>query len=85
MSLLDKNFETSGYEDVFEYFCFDGNYSGDFTKALFNCIMLADFHNLRRLERAFPTHVAAYRLWSNVSKEALLDKVPNNHPLKKKG
>lgn len=84
MSLLDKNFETSDYEDAFEYYFFDGCYTGDFLTKLFQCIQVANFKNLRRLERAFPIHVAAFRLWSNVSKESLLKKIPDNHPLKKK-
>lgn len=71
---------TSGYDQYLEFL---HGQTGDFLRTLFTCIQLADHNNLERLSLAFPTHVDAFKIWSQVSVEVFLTKVSPSHPLLK--
>jgi len=50
------------------------HFSGSFAHALFTAIELADDQNLERLAQGFPEEVEAYKVWSRVGAEELLNR-----------
>lgn len=44
-------------------------YGGSFVRALSECFMLADEHNIARLEAAFPEIVSQYCMMANIHYE----------------
>lgn len=71
----------NGYDKYLE---FQYGWSGDFYKALFRAISLADSDNSPKLEKGFPEEVDAYRIWSRVGANALLEKISSEHPLRER-
>jgi len=77
MSIITEN---SGYDQYLEFL---HGQAGDFLKALFTCIQIADYHNLERLSLSFPSHVSAFKTWSRIGTKDFLTKVTPGHPLLK--
>jgi len=72
--------DISGYDQYLEFL---NDRAGGFLTSLFDCISHADDENRLRLSFGFPSHVDAYRLYTEISRDAFLAKVTPTHPLLK--
>lgn len=69
----------NGYD---RYLDFQYDRSGDFFRALFRAITLADIDNTAQLAKGFPEEVNAYRVWTRLGVARFLTLLSPGHDLR---